>query len=116
MRISDWSSDVCSSDLSLYEVGRAYDVFSLSARLCILDDGQIFSCDITPHGQKRKIFTLREPLRAISAITPFNHPLNQVAHKIAPSVATNNCMVKSEERREGKDGVSTCSSWLSPYH
>ena len=78
---------------SLYEAGRAYDVFTLSAQMCMIDDGQIFSCDITPHGQKRKIFTLREPLKAISAITPFNHPLNQVAHKVAPSVATNNCMV-----------------------
>lgn len=83
---------LCKKD-SLYEVGRAYDVFSLSARLCIMDDGEIYSCDITPHGKERKIFTLREPLRAISAITPFNHPLNQVAHKVAPSIATNNCMV-----------------------
>ena len=83
---------LCKKD-SLYEVGRAYDVFSLSARLCILDDGEVYSCDITPHGKERKIFTLREPLTAISAITPFNHPLNQVAHKIAPSIATNNCMV-----------------------
>ena len=79
---------------SLYEVGRAFDVFSLTGQLCILDDGQIFSCDITPHGQKRKIFTQREPLQGvISAITPFNHPLNMVAHKIAPSIATNNRMV-----------------------
>jgi putative phosphonoacetaldehyde dehydrogenase len=78
---------------TLYEVGRAYDVFNLSAQLCILDDGEIFSCDISPGGKQRKIFTLRQPLTAISAITPFNHPLNQVAHKIAPSVATNNCMV-----------------------
>ncbi|WP_417794360.1 phosphonoacetaldehyde dehydrogenase [Terasakiella pusilla] len=83
---------LCKKD-SLYEVGRAYDVFSLSARICTQDDGEIFSCDITPHGKKRKIFTVREPLRAISAITPFNHPLNQVAHKVAPSIATNNCMV-----------------------
>ena len=78
---------------SLYEVGRAFDVFSLTAQLSILDDGEIFSCDLTPHGKARKIFTVREPLRAISAITPFNHPLNMVAHKIAPSIATNNCMV-----------------------
>lgn len=78
---------------SLYEVGRAFDVFSLAAQLCIRDDGEIFSCDLTPHGKQRKIFTLREPLRAISAITPFNHPLNMVAHKLAPSIATNNCMV-----------------------
>ena len=78
---------------SLYEVGRAFDVFSLTAQLCIYDDGEIFSCDLTPHGKARKIFTIREPLTAISAITPFNHPLNMVAHKIAPSIATNNCMV-----------------------
>ena len=78
---------------SLYEVGRAYDVFTLSAQMCINDDSQIFSCDLTPHGKPRKIFTTREPLRAISAITPFNHPLNMVSHKIAPAVATNNCMV-----------------------
>lgn len=83
---------LCKKD-SLYEVGRAYDVFSLSARICTVDDGEIYSCDITPHGKQRKIFTLREPLGAISAITPFNHPLNQVAHKVAPSIATNNCMV-----------------------
>jgi len=78
---------------SLYEVGRAYDVFTLAGQLCILDDGAIFSCDLTPHGKARKIFTRREPLTAISAITPFNHPLNMVAHKIAPAIATNNCMV-----------------------
>lgn len=78
---------------SLYETGRAYDVFTLAGQLAILDDGQIFSCDLTPQGKARKIFTKREPLGAISAITPFNHPLNMVAHKIAPSIATNNCMV-----------------------
>ena len=78
---------------SLYETGRSYDVFTLAGQLAIQDDGQIFSCDLTPHGKSRKIFTKRDPVRAISAITPFNHPLNMVAHKIAPSIATNNCMV-----------------------
>lgn len=79
---------------SLYEVGRAFDVFTLSGQVCLRDDGEIFSCDLTPHGKARKIFTTREPLiGAISAITPFNHPLNMVAHKVAPAIATNNCMV-----------------------
>ncbi|MFT4159041.1 phosphonoacetaldehyde dehydrogenase [Shinella sp.] len=78
---------------SLYEVGRAFDVLTLSGQMCIHDDGEIFSCDLTPHGKARKIFTTREPLTAISAITPFNHPLNMVAHKVAPAVATNNCVV-----------------------
>ena len=78
---------------SLYEAGRSYDVFTLAGQLAIQDDGQIFSCDLTPQGKARKIYTKREPVRAISAITPFNHPLNMVAHKIAPSIATNNCLV-----------------------
>jgi phosphonoacetaldehyde dehydrogenase len=78
---------------SAYECGRAYDVFSLAAQLCILDDGQIFSCDLTPQGKSRKIFTKRDPVGVISAITPFNHPLNMVSHKVAPAIATNNCVV-----------------------
>ena len=78
---------------ALYETGRAYDVFMLAGQMAILDDGQIFSCDLTPQGKERKIFTLREPVRAISAITPFNHPLNMVSHKVAPAIATNNCVV-----------------------
>ncbi len=78
---------------SLYEVGRATDVYSLAGQLCILDDGQIFSCDLTPQGKQRKIFTKREPVGVISAITPFNHPLNMVSHKVAPAIATNNCVV-----------------------
>ena len=84
---------ICKKD-SLYEVGRACDVFVFAGNAALADDGQIFSCDLTPHGKKRKVYTLREPLLgAISAITPFNHPLNQVAHKVAPAIATNNRMV-----------------------
>jgi putative phosphonoacetaldehyde dehydrogenase len=91
-RLITSESGLCLKD-SLYEVGRAFDVFSLAGQLCIIDDSQTFSCDLTPHGKQRKIFTLREPLNAISAITPFNHPLNMVAHKLAPAIATNNCVV-----------------------
>jgi acyl-CoA reductase-like NAD-dependent aldehyde dehydrogenase len=51
-------------------------------------------CDLTPHGKKRRVYTLRSPLLGvITAITPFNHPMNQVAHKVVPSIATNNRMV-----------------------
>ena len=95
----DAISDLITAELgiskqdSLYEVGRAFDVFSLAGQLCIIDDGEIFSCDLTPHGKQRRIYTQRDPLKAISAITPFNHPMNMVAHKVAPAIATNNCMV-----------------------
>ena len=95
----DEISDLITAELgiskqdSLYEVGRAFDVFSLTGQLCIIDDGEIFSCDLTPHGKQRRIYTQRDPLKAISAITPFNHPMNMVAHKVAPAIATNNCVV-----------------------
>ncbi|HYC10886.1 MAG TPA: phosphonoacetaldehyde dehydrogenase [Steroidobacteraceae bacterium] len=86
-------SGLCKKD-SLYEVGRACDVFVFAGNAALQDDGQIFSCDLTAHGKRRKVYTLREPLLGvICAITPFNHPLNQVAHKVAPSIASNNRMV-----------------------
>jgi phosphonoacetaldehyde dehydrogenase len=86
-------SGLCVKD-STYEVGRASDVLLFAANQALVDDGQVFSCDLTHHGKSRKVYTLREPLLgAISAITPFNHPLNQVIHKVAPAVATNNRMV-----------------------
>ena len=63
------------------------------------DDGEIFSCDTSPQGKARKIFTLRNPAKLVAAITPFNHPLNQVAHKIAPAIAAGApIMVKPSEK------------------
>jgi aldehyde dehydrogenase (NAD+) len=76
-----------------YEVGRAQDVLQFAAMEALRDDGQVFSCDVSPQGKPRKIFTLREPLRLVAAITPFNHPLNQVAHKVAPAIAAGAPMI-----------------------
>jgi phosphonoacetaldehyde dehydrogenase len=86
-------SGLCWKD-SLYEAGRAYDVYSFAGQLTIKDDGETYACDISPQGKQRKIFTTRFPLKGvISAITPFNHPLNMVSHKLAPAIATNNRVV-----------------------
>ncbi len=92
-RLITLESGLCLKD-TLYEVGRASDVLLFAANQALVDDGQVFSCDLTHHGKARRVYTMREPLLGvISAITPFNHPLNQVIHKVAPSVATNNRMV-----------------------
>jgi phosphonoacetaldehyde dehydrogenase len=86
-------SGLCLKD-SLYEIGRACDVYLLAGQLAIRDDSEVYSCDITPHGKARRIYTSRTPmLGCISAITPFNHPLNMISHKIAPAIATNNRVV-----------------------
>ena len=79
---------------SRYEIGRVADVLKFSSIEALRDDGQSFSCDLTPHGKKRRVFTQRDPLAGvIVAITPFNHPMNQVAHKVAPAIATNNRVI-----------------------
>ena len=92
-RLITAESGLCWKD-SLYEASRAYDVYSFAGQLVINDDGETYACDISPQGKARKIFTTRYPLNGvISAITPFNHPLNMVSHKLAPAIATNNRVV-----------------------
>src|SRR3984893_808012 len=92
-RIITAESGLCWKD-SLYEAGRAYDVYSFAGQLTIKDDGETYACDISPQGKQRKISPTRYPLAGlISAIPPFNHPLNMVSHKLAPAIATNNRVV-----------------------
>jgi phosphonoacetaldehyde dehydrogenase len=76
-----------------YELRRAQDVFRFAAMEALRDDAQVFACDTSANGKNRRAYTLREPLRLVGAITPFNHPLNQVAHKVAPAIAVNTPMV-----------------------
>src|SRR3546814_2197808 len=83
MRISDWSSDVCSSDLKVLNS-------SVQMRL-ICDDFKFSSWNRTAAGKR----TLAR--KAADAI------------RISPAG-------RSEERRVGKECVSTCRSRWSPYH
>ena len=76
-----------------YEASRVSDVLRFSAMKTLDDDSQVFPCDVSKNGKARRIYTTRVPLKLISAITPFNHPMNQVVHKIAPAIATNNTVV-----------------------
>ena len=104
-RLITAESGLCWKD-SLYEASRAFDVWSFAAQLTIKDDGEIYSCDISPNGKNRKIFTTRLPLLGvISAITPFNHPLNMVSHKLAPAIATNNRVVLKPTELTPADGA-----------
>ena len=79
-------SGLCLKD-TRHEVGRAVDVFRFAAIEALRDDGEVFAGDISPRGRDRRAYTLKVPVRLVAAITPFNHPLNQVAHKLAPAIA-----------------------------
>ena len=76
-----------------YEVTRSSDVLRFAAMKTLDDDSEVFPCDISRNGKPRRIYTTRAPLKLISAITPFNHPMNQVVHKVAPAIATNTTVV-----------------------
>jgi acyl-CoA reductase-like NAD-dependent aldehyde dehydrogenase len=51
-RLITAESGLCWKD-SLYEASRAYDVWSFAAQLVIKDDGEIYSCDVSPNGKNR---------------------------------------------------------------
>jgi aldehyde dehydrogenase (NAD+) len=92
-RLITAETGLCLKD-SLYETSRACDVFTFAAHVLTQSDGEVFPCDVGSNPHHRRIFSMRTPLNgAISAITPFNHPLNLVSHKLAPAIATNNRVV-----------------------
>lgn len=91
-------SGLCLRD-TRHEVQRACDVFRFAAMEALRDDGDVFACDVSALGRARRAVTHREPVGLAAAITPFNHPLNQVAHKVAPAVAAGApIVVKPSER------------------
>ena len=85
-------SGLCLKDTQ-YEVLRASDVLRFSAIRCLDDDSEVFPCDVSRDARQRRIYTMRQPLSAVCAITPFNHPLNQVVHKVAPAIAVGAKMI-----------------------
>jgi aldehyde dehydrogenase (NAD+) len=91
-RLITLESGLCLKD-TLYEVSRAVDVFRMAAAEALRDDGNVYACDVSANGRPRRAYTVSEPVRLVAAITPFNHPLNQVAHKVAPAVAVGAPMV-----------------------
>lgn len=82
-----------------YEASRVADVLRFSAIKALDDDSEVFPCDVSKNGKNRRIYTTRQPLHLISAITPFNHPMNQVIHKIGPAIATNNTVILKPSER-----------------
>jgi phosphonoacetaldehyde dehydrogenase len=92
-RLITAETGLCLKD-ALHETSRACDVFTFAVHVLTQSDGEVYPCDVGSNPHHRRIFSTRTPLNGvISAITPFNHPLNLVSHKLAPAIATNNRVV-----------------------
>ncbi len=75
------------------EVARSIDTFKFSAEEAKRIHGEVIPMDASPAGENRLGFYMRVPKGVIAAISPFNFPLNLVAHKVGPAIAAGNCVV-----------------------
>ncbi|MEV4300526.1 aldehyde dehydrogenase family protein [Microbispora rosea] len=69
------------------EVGRAISTFRFGAEEARRFSGEVQRLDTEPAAQGRLAYVSRVPYGPVLAITPFNFPLNLVAHKVAPAIA-----------------------------
>src|SRR6187399_2760101 len=69
------------------EVARAMSTYTMAAVEARTLAGEVVPMDGTQAGEGKLAFTLRRPIGVVAAISPFNFPLNLVAHKIAPALA-----------------------------
>jgi acyl-CoA reductase-like NAD-dependent aldehyde dehydrogenase len=67
------------------EVDRAVSTFSIAAEEAQRIHGETIALDAVPAGEGYFGFWVRRPVGVVAAITPFNFPLNLVAHKVAPA-------------------------------
>src|SRR3546814_18412143 len=102
MRISDWSSDVCSSDLSPLECLAMKDR-GIKSTPCPIIRGKRA---LVNHGRGNRI-----PTSVHQEIKTLPNHLLEVARDILGE-----SLDRSDERRVGKECVSTCRSRWSPYH
>ena len=75
------------------EVARAVNTFTLAAEEAKRMGGELLPLDLQPDAAGRLGITARFPLGPMAAIAPFNFPLNLVAHKVAPALASGNTVV-----------------------
>jgi acyl-CoA reductase-like NAD-dependent aldehyde dehydrogenase len=78
---------------SLSEVNRSVETFSFAAEEAKRIHGETIPMDASTAGENRVGFYFRTPVGVVAAITPFNFPLNLVAHKVAPALAAGNAIV-----------------------
>lgn len=81
------------------EVQRAIQTLLFSAEEAKRIGGEVIPIDAHPNGKGKVGFYIREPVGIVSAITPFNFPLNLSMHKVAPALACGNAVILKPSER-----------------
>src|SRR3546814_11683801 len=120
MRISDWSSDVCSSDLIRWLEGdQLQEIEPNVAGVAALHSPHTAIVDYAAITQKlaEELVALGGTLRLGAEVTDI-HRVGDEVHVVAggQEVAFDKLILRSEERRVGKECVSTCRFRWAPYH
>lgn len=92
------------------EVGRCIETLRLSAEEARRLAGDVIPMEGAPNQSGRLAFTVRVPLGIVAAITPFNAPLNTVAHKIAPAFAAGNSVILKPSSNTPLTALKLCEA------
>ena len=90
------------------EVERAASTFTIAAEEAKRLHGETIPLDAVPAGEGYFGFWTRRPVGVIAAISPFNFPLNLVAHKVAPALASGNTIVLKPATSTPLTAVKLC--------
>ena len=92
------------------EVDRAISTFTIASEEAKRLHGETFPLDAVPSGEGYFGFWVRRPVGVIAAISPFNFPLNLVAHKVAPALASGNSLVLKPATSTPLAAVKLCQA------
>ncbi|MDR5683216.1 MAG: aldehyde dehydrogenase family protein [Armatimonadota bacterium] len=90
------------------EVDRGITTFAIAAEEARRLHGETVPLDAVPAGEGYFGFWVRRPVGVVAAITPFNFPLNLVAHKVAPALASGNTVVLKPANTTPLTAVKLC--------
>ena len=90
------------------EIARTIQTLLLCAEEAKRIAGEVVPVDGAPGQEHRMAFTLRVPVGVVCAITPFNSPLNTVAHKVGPALAAGNAVVLKPATQTPLTAVLLC--------
>ena len=94
------------------EVERAIDGVETCASEIANNSGFEVPMDLTPAGQGKMAFTIKEPIGPVVAISAFNHPLNLIVHQVAPAVAAGNPVIV----KPADDTPLSCEAFIQILH